>query len=77
MLKFKIELSLFFLASFFFFRIMGPILVKKLKGGLIKTNPEFEKKIPWYFKFLTFLYQAFSIFCLVYIIMIWVRVVKT
>ncbi|MEE9363108.1 MAG: hypothetical protein V3U92_10975 [Cellulophaga sp.] len=70
-MKFKIGLSLFFLAGFFFFKIMGPILVKKLKVGLLKVNQKLAEKVPWYFIFLSFFFKAFSIFCLIYIVLIW------
>jgi len=75
-LNYKIGLSLFFLAGFFFIRIVGPMLVEQLKNRLLKVNSELVEKAPWYFKGLTFFHKIFSILCLLYIILIWTGFVK-
>jgi len=74
-LKFKIGLSLFFLAGFFFFRIITPFFVKYFKSGLQKVNPELAEKIPWFYKFIKVFFTLASVFCLIYIVLIWTNFV--
>lgn len=71
-MKFKIGLSLFFIFGFFFFRIIGPIITGKLKSFHEKHNPSLVDKAPGIFKFFNLFFKAFAIFCLVYVVMIWI-----
>lgn len=69
----KIEFSLFFVFAFFFFRITGKIMVRKLKKFHLKHNPKLVESAPGIFTFFTLFYKAASIMCLICIIMIWIE----
>jgi hypothetical protein len=70
-LKFKIGLSLFFIFGFFFFRVIGPIISRKLKDFHNRNNTGIVEKAPGIFKFVSLFFKAFALFCLIYAVMIW------
>ncbi len=71
----KIELSIFFIFGFFFFRIVGSIMIRKLKNFHINNNTGLVDKYPFIFKFFSLFFKAASIFCLIYVVMIWVGLI--
>ncbi len=71
----KLKLTLFFIGGFFLIRIMGPIMVGKLKSFHQKNNTGLVEKAPWLFKFFSLFFKAASLMCLLYVVMIWAGLV--
>jgi hypothetical protein len=76
MIKEKIIVSLFFLFASLLFRIAGPIIVNRLKQFHIDQKTGLDTKASWFFKAAGFFFKAFSIFCLVYVVLIWIGLIK-
>ncbi|MFY7743091.1 MAG: hypothetical protein ACOVQR_10610 [Flavobacterium sp.] len=72
----KLQFTVAFLIGFAFFYYLGPIFITYFKKRLTKVNPGLVEKIPWYFTMVHYLSRLMAVMCLVYVVLVWLGVVK-
>jgi hypothetical protein len=72
----KLQFTLAFLFGFAFFRYFAPLFMAYFKKRLTKVNPGLVEKVPWYFTMVHYLTRLMAVMCLVYIVLVWLEVVK-
>ncbi|UPQ78625.1 hypothetical protein M0M57_13465 [Flavobacterium azooxidireducens] len=72
----KLQFTLFFLIGFALFWYVAPIGTSIFKKRLTKINPGLVEKAPWYFTIVHYLTRFMAVMCLVYIVLVWLGVIK-